>query len=270
MHPAQSPGGGDVRKLGMPARCFMTELSAHYQRVVQRSLSESDIVYSLVAFGPYHQALVKLACLGGSSFVGELFVCRRQAIQSAAEYALEFYLAVPGDPSVTESEEEMQPGATADLKGAESACPVRGPLYREGRGRAPPRIGDPKNPSPTPKVMLNTLCTRVASRHVVKGDTVYTTTKGAEGFQATVRSKVLPGSWSHVHWTGKMRTTRYDAEQSAAAAAMASLAQSREIEELIQARRAMKESGAPLPSLVGNRAPASGTSSSPASASLTI
>lgn len=204
------------------ARCFKTELNTYCQRIVRRSLSKSDIMYTMVSFGPYHQALVKIRCLGDITIAGDLFDNHWQAVQSAARHALEYHAEAHG------------PSAPPTADAAPAA--VRGRSGDDPPPKVEKRETPAANPSLTPKVVLNTLCTRVARRYLLKGDTVYTTTQVDTGFQATVRLNALPGRWQLMVWTGKVCSAKRDAEQSAAEAALAALSSSDDITALVQRR----------------------------------
>lgn len=231
------------------APCYKTELNTYCQRVVRRSLSKADIMYTMVSFGPYHQAIVKLQCLDGITVAGELFDNHREAVQSAAKEALEFHASTYG-PSVLEKNEEKAKTKDAKRTRGEAkpklgAHPEEPPATEDTPAAIP--SSTPKeitatedtptaNPSLTPKVVLNTMCTRLARRYLVKGDTVYTTSQVDGGFKAQVKLNALPGRWQHLHWTGEVCHTKREAEQSCAEKALACLTSSQDIADMIRRR----------------------------------
>lgn len=195
---------------------YKTELNTYCQRVVRRPLSKADIMYTMVSFGPYHQAIVKLQCLDGISVAGELADNHWEAVHSAAKEALKFHASVHG-PSVLEKRPKPKLGSHPEETPATEDLPAA-------------------NPSLVPKVALNTMCARLARRYLVKGDTVYTTSEVDGGFQAQLKLNALPGRWQHMRWTGNVCHTRREAEQNCAEKALACLTSSQDIADLLRRR----------------------------------
>lgn len=201
--------------------CNKTQLNSYCQRLLQRSLSRTDILYTVVQCGPFQQAIVELAFLDCISFAGELSGTNEEAIQSAAGMALEYFQEISGPLSKTE---KSKPN-----KEERMSCGEVG-----GESPAEERRDNMWNPSATPKAALNMLCMRVAtSRFLGKGEVVYSVGRCCGGWQATVSSSVLPEPWRHMIWTGKVCTSKREAKQTSAQQALACLTMSTDIVSLL-------------------------------------
>lgn len=204
---AACPGDGDDVVPGM--MCMRLALNTYCQRALRRSVTKEEIVYTLTSFGDYHQALVSIRCLGGLEFAGDLCQDKRQAMELAAEEALDFH------------------GVKRSARKAKSL-----PFQVLGTTQA----GVEPHPAFTPKVQLNMLCSRLSPRFLVKGDTVYIVRQTNGGFQATVSLSALPDPWKCVPWIGKVCDTQREAEQSAAEAALACLSSVYDLAVLLKTR----------------------------------
>lgn len=191
------------------SKCFKTCLNTYVQRVVRRPLLKDDIVYTLVPLAGHYQVVVELACFDGVTFAGEVCDNYKEAFQSCAQKAFTFYEERYSNPCRRGRE-----GLSSDVLDYEAISSA--------------------NPSLTPKVLLNTLCTRLAKRFLSRGETVYTVTQIDGGLRASVRSRALPGKWRSVQWLGSVCSSKREAEHSAASAALESLRKSRMFDELFE------------------------------------
>lgn len=200
-----------------------TELNQFCQRFCQRPVTKTDIVYVTSKFGHQFgyqfQAIVKLNCLQGQEYAGNLSPSPKEAEKSAATQALAAYA----------NQIATSPPSASKAK--------------------PPEDGE--NPAITPKTKLNSLCMRIAKRYLQKGETVYECRKVPGGYQATVKLSALPGEWKDRLWAGQVFTTKQKAEQSAAEIALMQIS---EDEELSEEAAKPKGSGKGKPRLVARGA----------------
>eukprot|EP00440_Ansanella_granifera_P000384 gb/GFBE01000416.1/.p1 GENE.gb/GFBE01000416.1/~~gb/GFBE01000416.1/.p1 ORF type:complete len:326 (+),score=98.78 gb/GFBE01000416.1/:1-978(+) len=202
---------------GMDAK---TRLNQFCQKYCLRPVTKKDILYSTTKFGhDQYQAIVRLNCMEGQEYAGELRPNPKEAEKSAAQQAMVAYAAV------ISSLPPMKPGGKKK-KSAGAAGAAGGAAG--GEEKAKKKLEDGENPALTDKVKLNALCMRIAKRPLQKGDTVYDTRqmglgKAAAGYQTTVRLPCLPGDWAAKMFAGQVCTNKQAAEQSAAGIALAAM-----------------------------------------------
>lgn len=188
-----------------------TGLNQFCQRYCARPVTKTDIVYTTTKFGlNQFQAIVKLNCLEGQEYAGELSSSPKEAEKSAAQQALQAYAAIMST---------LPPAGAGPKKKKAAGVP--------GQEKAP-RLEGADNPALTDKVKLNALCMKIARRALVKGETAYETRgigagKVPEGFQTTVRMSCLPGDWASKVFAGEVCLHKQAAEQSAAKIALAAI-----------------------------------------------
>jgi len=186
-----------------------TELNTFCQRHLKVPIGKADIVYTLQTFGEQHQATVTLNCMGGLQFSGEVAADLKQAQQNAAAAALSHHAAeIAALPAVTGKKrkaEEAAAGAPRAAKAPKAA------------------VVAVANPSITNKSTLNAAMGRILRRPLTKDDCKYETAKIGEGFQTTVSLPGLQGQWSQLAWAGELGETEKQAQENAAAHAVAAL-----------------------------------------------
>eukprot|EP00439_Symbiodinium_sp_Y106_P025172 s2356_g3.t1 len=154
-----------------------------------------------------YQSIVRLNCMEGQEYAGELSESPKDAEKSAANQALQAFSTVMN-----------------------SLPPMKPASKKKKSGEADDKVGVPPsdNPALTDKVKLNALCMRIAKRPLQKGETVYDTQqlgvgKNPTGYQATVRLPCLPEAWATKLFAGEVCLNKQAAEQSAAAIALAAI-----------------------------------------------
>ncbi|CAE8610197.1 unnamed protein product, partial [Polarella glacialis] len=193
---------------GMDAK---TRLNQFCQRFCVRPVTKMDIVYSTTKFGNnQYQAIVKLNCMEGQEYAGELSANPKEAEKSAAQQAMQAYSTVLSQlPPLRAGQKKKKPAASAD-------------------GAVKKPIPEGENPAMTDKVKLNALCMKIAKRALQKGETLYETRqmgigKAPTGYQTTVRLVCLPGEWANKMFAGQVCQNKQSAEQSAAGIALAAM-----------------------------------------------
>jgi len=178
-----------------------TALNQFCQRLCQRPVTRSDIEYTVNKIGVQFQAIVKLNCVQGQEFAGELASNPKDAEKAAAEQALnanrEIISTLPPAISSRWFKTERTQSGSIGVK----------PL-------------DEDNPALTAKVKLNSICMRIVKRALQKGETNYETLQAAGGFHTTLKLSCLPDDWPQKAWAGKICPTKEAAEQSAASYAL--------------------------------------------------
>jgi len=185
-----------------------TRLNQFCQRYCLRPVTKKDILYSTTKFGnKQYQSIVRLNCMEGQEYAGELSETPKDAEKSAANQALQAFSSVMN-----------------------SLPPMKPASKKKKSGEADDKVGVPPsdNPALTDKVKLNALCMRIAKRPLQKGETVYDTQqlgvgKNPTGYQATVRLPCLPEAWATKLFAGEVCLNKQAAEQSAAAIALAAI-----------------------------------------------
>jgi len=199
-----------------------TEVNQFCQRFCQRPVTKTDIVYVTSKFGHQFghqfQTIVKLNCVQGQEYAGNLCATPKEAEKSAAMQVLANYEAqIKALPPVNSKETRKK------------ATPFLTPAELAAKKARQAEEGD--NPAITPKTELNSLCMRIAKRYLQKGETVYECRKVPGGYQATVKLSALPGDWKDRVWAGEVFTTKQKAEQSAAEIALAQIQGDSEMSE---------------------------------------
>lgn len=187
-----------------------TALNQFCQRLCQRPVTRSDIEYTVNKIGVQFQAIVKLNCIQGQEFAGELSMSPKEAEKAAAEQALKAHQMTI---------ESLPPTATPKQKKKEKTQAARSGQNADG-GVVRAKPPDEENPALTAKVKLNSLCMRIVKRALQKGETAYDTKQAIGGFHCTLKLHCLPNEWDQQAWAGMICTTKQAAEQSAATFAL--------------------------------------------------
>mmetsp|Transcript_48851 Transcript_48851/g.106184 ORF Transcript_48851/g.106184 Transcript_48851/m.106184 type:complete len:391 (-) Transcript_48851:350-1522(-) len=201
-----------------------TALNQFCQRVCH-PITKQDIVYTVNKIDTQYQAIVKLNCIQGQEFAGELAATPKESEKAAAIQALKAHASVIASLDFPTAKKRRQPSTQAmpgmlgpvgipGTLGASGA--LASPLLRTGAASS----GEGHNPALTPKVKLNMTCMRIARRALRKGETIYEARQTVGGFQATVRLTCLPGEWADKVWAGEISSAKQAAEQSAAGFAL--------------------------------------------------
>jgi len=178
----------------------------------KKGVTTSDIVYTTQQFPFGMQAVVKVVCVDGQEFAGEVEHSAKDAEKSAALQALAAY--------GVDTTGCMEWKKTAAKRPA-AAAPGQPPAAKKPKG-SPPVPGTPG--VVTPKGELNTMCSRIARSVMDKKSVVYQTGEVVGGgFQSTVTLACLTGMWATQPFAGEVSVKKGDAEQSAATFALAAM-----------------------------------------------
>merc|ERR1719343_1979861 len=79
------PAPAQIPAMGMDTK---TELNQFCQRFCQRPVTKNDIIYTTTKFGHQYQSIVKLNCLGGAEYAGNLSSNPKEAEKLAAQQAM--------------------------------------------------------------------------------------------------------------------------------------------------------------------------------------
>jgi len=175
-----------------------TAVNQFCQRFCKRPLTKQDIVYTTQKFPGGFQSTLKLVCIDGQEFAGELAPTQKDAEKTASQQVLTFY---------AEQINTMPKVVAAGKKKKRPASEI-----------AP----DPNAAAAhlTPKSELNSMAMKIMRTGTEKNQVVYETHQVVGGFQATVKLPGLPGEWGQQIWAGEVSSQRKDAEQSAASMAL--------------------------------------------------
>lgn len=182
-----------------------TELVAFCQRKSSKSMEKGDIVYKVDNWNQQFQATVKLNCLGGEEFAGELCQTERQAEQAAAHQVLLAHA------------EELAAQQSLKRKALEAA-------NRDPMKWARLEDGDPDDfPDPTVKGKLHTAVKQLLGREADNADIVYEIGPTEEGMVAQLTlptlSAMYPTEFGGRIWIGEPTPTKQGTRLNAAAQA---------------------------------------------------
>jgi len=203
-----------------------TALNQFCQRYCKKAISKSDFSYATVKVDNKFQCTLKLHCLEDLEFAGEPCSDSKTAEQSAAQMALtHFAETVTSVPTIKKRKTENDDGTMSDKK---VKVTVQVPLTltvpplpvakKPIKAEAPHAAGNS-----SAKDELNVLCRKIAKTTLTKSDMIYGVQTVPGGYMATVTIPALPGEWATKVWTGETSAKKPDAEQSAAAMAVATL-----------------------------------------------
>lgn len=196
-----------------------SKLAQLVQKIKKDNIAVGDIEYSSQKFDgevpPQFQATVILHVLGGEQYAGDLNTNDKLAQQSAAGYALQ---------DTTENFESL----SAQFCKPSQANKVVAATERRGEAVPPPAkkaklaSSAGANAALTKKVELNTLLMKILKRPLAKGEALFQSALTEGGFQGTVTLNCpgLPNGWEGQTWAGEISSSKPQAEQEAAAAAM--------------------------------------------------
>jgi hypothetical protein len=186
-----------------------TAVNQFCQRYCRRPLSKEDIAYTVQKFEGGYQCTVKLNCIEGQEFAGELHQTQKEAEKSASVQILTFYQTQIAQMPKAEKKKK-KPASATDGGASKMLKPDGTPM-------------DPQEIARSSKSELNSTCSKILRRLMEKGDVQYETAECVGGYQATVQMPGLPGEWGQQIWAGEVTSKKQDAEQSAAAIALAAI-----------------------------------------------
>mmetsp|Transcript_73862 Transcript_73862/g.238726 ORF Transcript_73862/g.238726 Transcript_73862/m.238726 type:complete len:346 (-) Transcript_73862:106-1143(-) len=196
-----------------------SQLNHFCQAQCKRPVTKEDIVYTCNRFGQQYQAIVKLSCLGGQEYAGNLAFNPKDAEKDAALQALQAYAGAIAALPQSSAKDAAKKRKMAPMLGQEELAAKQA------------RMEAGENPAFTPKVKLNSLCMKLAKRFLQKGETMYKCMTVPGGYQATVQLACLPGEWSTRVWAGHVCANKQKAEQSAAEIALEQIMADKELGE---------------------------------------
>ncbi|CAK9073711.1 unnamed protein product [Durusdinium trenchii] len=199
-----------------------SQLALFCQKKLGQVFKQTDISYVNNKFDMGFQSIVKLTCLGGQEFAGELQTTASQAEQAAAKQAMEAF-----KEEVTQLGLDRMSAAQASKKrkGAEIEPGVKKQRLLPGILGEPGRVAaDAGVVNTTSKMELNTHCSKIVRRVMEKSDVTYETDAVMEGgFQTKLRLSCLPGLWGSRVFVGEVQAKKGEAEQSVASIALAAI-----------------------------------------------
>eukprot|EP00928_Gymnodinium_smaydae_P002477 TRINITY_DN10886_c0_g1_i1.p1 TRINITY_DN10886_c0_g1~~TRINITY_DN10886_c0_g1_i1.p1 ORF type:complete len:734 (-),score=132.30 TRINITY_DN10886_c0_g1_i1:162-2363(-) len=176
---------------------YKSELNKIVTRFLRRPLTSEDVLYCTVDSGS--DGFRTTVVVGTSSFQGEVLPRKKDAEQSAAQKAVEYF----ADQTPNFASESASANA-----GAGGLSALEGAVDRRINGEGPLGADNSKS-------ALNELVMRLVGRALCKGDVVYTHRKiGENSFVSSVHVPALPAFEERVE--GEPMPTRKDAEHSAA------------------------------------------------------
>mmetsp|Transcript_116265 Transcript_116265/g.328906 ORF Transcript_116265/g.328906 Transcript_116265/m.328906 type:complete len:283 (-) Transcript_116265:12-860(-) len=206
-----------------------TAVNEFCQRYCRTPITRQCIVYTSIRVdsGGF-QATVKLNCIDGQEFAGEVGSTLKEAEQNAAMQVLEFYaseiatmapVAKKGKKRKASDSVGASLGLTPGSDSAALAVGIQGEVDASllEQVHVPSEVIEAAKAN---KSELNAMCSKIVRRVMDKGDVVYETYEAGGGFQATVALPGLPGTLGGQVWAGEVRSKKVDAEQSAAGFAL--------------------------------------------------
>jgi hypothetical protein len=184
-----------------------TAVNQFCQRFCNRPITKEDVIYTISKYPNGYQATVKLNCIEGQEFAGDVSTSQKEAEQKASQQVLDFY---------SEQIENMRKPPKKKKK-RPAAPPV-------GTPPPPPiKAGDPQpelDPSISAKGNLNAHVGKILRRVLEKDEVMYETQQVLGGYQSTVRMPGLPDDWGLQIWAGEVCQKKQDSEQSVAQLAL--------------------------------------------------
>jgi dsRNA-specific ribonuclease len=187
-----------------------TAVNQFCQRYCHRPILKEDVKYSTTRHNEGYQATVKVNCLEGKEFAGDLSPTIKAAEMSAAQQILVFF------DDVINSMPKMDPNGNKrkrQISNGVSCGALEEPL---DKSRRVTDLSTEPNPALSPKMQLNSVVLRIIRRPLEKETVRYETFKVDGGYQAQAAVPKLPGGWGKTTWAGEVRQTKKLAEQSVA------------------------------------------------------
>jgi len=184
-----------------------TAVNQFCQRYCNRPISKDDVVYNIEKYPKGYQATVKLNCIEGQEFAGELAASQKDAEKHASQQVLDFYAEAIATMRKPPKKKKKRPASQPP--GGDPAKVVK--------------PGDPQpalDPSMSAKGHLNATVGKILRRVLEKDEVLYETQQVVGGYQSTVRMPGLEGEWGQQIWAGEVCGKKQDAEQSVAQLAL--------------------------------------------------
>jgi len=179
-----------------------TAVNQFCQRFCNRPVNKEDVVFTVSKYPTGYQATVKLNCIEGQEFAGEVATTQKEAEALASQQILDFY---------AEQIDNMRKPPKKKKKRAASHSMLPGTR---------PLPGPELDASISAKGNLNAHVGKILRRVLEKDEIVYETQQVVGGYQSTVRMPGLPDDWGLQIWAGEVCVKKQDAEQSVAAQAL--------------------------------------------------
>jgi len=220
----QAAGGGVAAGMpvaanmkGIPSADPKTTVNTFCQRYCRKPISKTDIVYTTQKIGAVYQSVVRLNCIEGLEFAGEVASNAKDAEKNAASQALANYANEMATlPAAKNGKKRKASDATPTMAAvAAAAASINGAMA------GPVKPLDPTQPNA--KMTLNSGLTRILKRTLTKEDVQCNTVSTALGFQCTLSLPAMPGEWGGYAWAGEVANKKKDAEENAARHAVAAL-----------------------------------------------
>lgn len=200
-----------------------TAVNQFCQRHCRRPISKEDIVYTTQKFASGYQATIKLNCINGQEFAGEICQNAKDAEKKAAGQVIDHFsaeiaaLAVGGNGTKS-GQQKKKRKADGEAGGAPKAAKmVMDPATQAALAASTPTDKSSKGE-------LNAHFSKIVRKNTGKGEIVYESNMvEGGGYQSMVRLPGLPDFWGEQIWAGELCAKKVDAEQSAAAQALAAI-----------------------------------------------
>jgi len=195
-------------------------LNNFIQAHTKKSVTKTCITYATQQFGEQYQCTVKLNCLDGQEFAGEVSDNQKNAEKKAAAQALDHFkdtmAEMPSSGSKKKRKAETPMGGVekwGNMEMAAQFAAFQAWLHSWGTGGM------------SPKMMLNSVCGKLAKERggIAKGEVSYETANTPLGYQSTVTLTCLPGEVGQSVWAGEPAKSKKEAEQNAAKVALQSI-----------------------------------------------
>lgn len=201
-----------------------TAVNLFCQRRVGHAMSKDDITYTTAKLASGHQVTVRLDCIDGLEFAGEVCTMAKEAKLSAAQQVLDHFkdeMALMPFKEVSKKKKRSSSSAPSDV--ALVGLPPAPKIPRLGEASSSSSAGFAQ-PNSSNKGDLNTYYSKIIRRVIQKGEIVYQTNPVDGGrFQAQVQLPGLPAPWDKEVWAGEVHHRKADAEQSVAGIALQTL-----------------------------------------------
>lgn len=187
-----------------------TAVNQFCQRYCHRPIVKDDVKYSTTRHNEEYQATVKVNCMEGKEFAGELSPTSKAAEMSAAQQILDFF------DDVINSMPKVDPNGNKRKRLISNGASCGALEEPVDKSRRVTDLSTEPNPALSPKMQLNSAVLRIIRRPLEKETVRYETFKVDGGYQAQAAVPRLPGGWGRTTWAGEVNHKKQLAEQSVA------------------------------------------------------
>lgn len=224
-------------------------LNQFVQRYIKRPVTKQDILYTTEKYDAGYQSVVRIECMEGQEFAGEVCPNLKTAEKEAAAEALKAFapimweMSTQGCKTKKRKAESPAPAIRPPEVKAPKILPIATDLPEElttpaaQAETAASNLAAAAAASQTFKSDLNAVCMKILRRVMAKGELVYETNAVVGGFQSVVTVACLGDE--HVY-AGEVCQQKREAEQSAAQMALDALLADNEIAMAIYAPKPPK------------------------------